>query len=71
LSHQVNSLKVQEEDLEMNKFQLETIQEVLGFNVKQAEDLMELMDTTGDHPDWSEFSDTQFRNHFKMVLQGF
>jgi len=55
----------------MNKFQLETIQEVLGFNVKQAEDLMELMDTTGDHPDWSEFSDTQFRNHFEMILKGF
>ena len=55
----------------MNKFQLQTIQEVLGFNVKQAENLIQRMDRTGEHPDWSEFSDTQFRKHFKMVLAGF
>jgi hypothetical protein len=55
----------------MSKFQLQTIQEVLGFDTKQAENLIELMDTTGDHPDWSEFSNTQFRKHFKMVLAGF
>ena len=55
----------------MSKFQLQTIQEVLGFDIKQAEDLMELMDTTGDQPDWSEFSTTQFRKHFNMVLAGF
>lgn len=55
----------------MSKFQLQTIQEVLGFDTKQAENLIELMDTTGDHPDWSEFSTTQFRKHFRMVLAGF
>jgi len=55
----------------MSKFQIGVIQEVLGFDVQQAENLMELMDSTGDHPDWSEFSDAQFRKHFKMVLAGF
>jgi hypothetical protein len=69
--HQAKRLIVQEEDLEMSKFQLQTIQEVLGFDIKQAENLIQLMDTTGDHPDWSEFSNTQFRKHFKMVLAGF
>ncbi len=55
----------------MSKYQINTIQEVLGFSVEQAEELLETMDTTGDHPDWSEFSDKQFRSHFKMVLAGF
>lgn len=55
----------------MSKFQLNTIQAVLGCDIKQAEDLMQLMEETGDEPDWSEFSDRQFRSHFKMVLAGF
>ena len=55
----------------MSKYQLETIQEVLGCDIKQAEDLIQLMDETNDHPDWSEFSTKQFRSHFKMVLAGF
>lgn len=54
----------------MSKFQLKTIQEVLGCDIKQAEELMELMDQTGDYPDWSEYSNKQFRNHFKDVLAG-
>jgi hypothetical protein len=55
----------------MSKFQLNTIQGVLGYDIKQAEHLMQLMDETGDQPDWSEFSDQQFQSHFKMVLAGF
>lgn len=55
----------------MSKFQLETIQAVLGCNIKQAEELIQLMDETGDYPDWSEYSTKQFQNHFKMVLAGF
>jgi hypothetical protein len=55
----------------MSKYQLNTIQEVLGCDIKQAEHLIQLMDETGDHPDWSEFSTKQFRSHFKMVLAGF
>ena len=55
----------------MNKFQLNTIQEVLGYNIQQAEELIQLMDETGDHPDWSEFSTKQFCSHFKMVLASF
>jgi len=54
----------------MSKFQVRVIQEVLGFDIKQAENLMQLMDATGDHPDWSEFTDQQFRKHFKSVLGG-
>jgi hypothetical protein len=55
----------------MSKFQLETIQAVLGCDIKQAEELIQLMDETGDYPDWSEYSTKQFQNHFKMVLAGF
>jgi hypothetical protein len=55
----------------MSKYQLNTIQEVLGCDIKQAEHLIQLMDETGDHPDWSEFSTKQFRSHFKIVLAGF
>jgi len=56
---------------EMSKFQVETIQQVLGCDIKQAEELIQLMDETGDYPDWSEFSNRQFKSHFKMVLAGF
>ena len=52
----------------MSNYQLETIQIVMGFNDVQAENLIKLMDETGDHPDWSEASDIQYRKHFKMVL---
>ena len=55
---------------EMSKFEIETIQKVMGFNVEQTENLINLMDETGDYPDWSEASNTQLRNHFKMVLLG-
>ena len=55
----------------MSKFQVETIQQVLGCDTKQAEELIQLMDETGDYPDWSEFSNRQFKSHFKMVLAGF
>ena len=54
----------------MSKYQINTIKEVMGFEDKEAENLINLMDTTGDHPDWSEASNTQLRNHFKMVLLG-
>ena len=54
----------------MSKFQINTIKEVMGFNDEQTESLINLMDATGDYPDWSEFSTKQFRSHFKMVLLG-
>jgi adenine-specific DNA methylase len=55
---------------EMSKFQINTIKEVMGFNDEQTESLINLMDVTGDYPNWSEFSTKQFRSHFKMVLLG-
>jgi hypothetical protein len=55
---------------EMSKYQVETIQKIMGFNDEQTENLINLMDETGDYPDWSEASNTQLRNHFKMVLLG-
>ena len=54
----------------MSKYQVETIQKIMGFNDKQTENLINLMDATGDYPDWSEASNTELRNHFKMVLLG-
>ena len=54
----------------MSKYQVEIIQKVMGFNHKQTENLINLMDSTGDYPDWSEASTTELRNHFKMVLLG-
>lgn len=52
----------------MSKYQVTTIQEVMGFTAEQAEQLIQVMDANNDHPDWSEFSDRQFRSHFKSVL---
>lgn len=52
----------------MSKYQLNTIQKVMGFTPDEAERLVQLMDANNDHPDWSEFSDRQFRWHFKSVL---
>jgi len=54
----------------MSKYQLKTIREVMGCSDEQAHTLMNLMDATGDHPDWSEFSTEQFRRHFTLVLAG-
>lgn len=54
----------------MSKYQLKTIQEVMGFTPDEAEHLVELMNANNDHPDWSEFSNSQFRSHFKSVLAG-
>jgi hypothetical protein len=54
----------------MSKFQITTIQKVMGFTPEQAEILIRLMDLTSDHPDWSEASDTELRRHFKMVMVG-
>lgn len=54
----------------MSKYQRQIIREVMGFSDEQAEHLMNLMDATGDHPDWSEFSNAQFRRHFLLVLAG-
>lgn len=54
----------------MSKYQMKTIREVMNFSEEQAEHLMSLMDSTGDHPDWSEFSTAQFRRHFALVLAG-
>jgi hypothetical protein len=55
----------------MSKYQLNTIQQVMGFNAEQATELLNLMDSTNDHPDWSEASNKELRNHFNMVLAGF
>ena len=54
----------------MSKYQITTIQKVMGFTAEQATDLIQFMDMTGDHPDWSESSDRQLRNHFKLILTG-
>ena len=54
----------------MSKYQVEIIQKVMGFNDEQTENLINLMDETGDYPDWSEASNTELRSHFKMVLLG-
>lgn len=54
----------------MSKYQIITIQKVMGFTAEQAEHLVQVMDMNNDHPDWSEFSDRQFRNHFKSVSAG-
>jgi hypothetical protein len=52
----------------MSKYQLKTVQQIMGLNAEQAENLINLMDKTNDHPDWSEYSDSQFRKHFKSIL---
>jgi hypothetical protein len=54
----------------MSKYQIITIQQVMGFTAEQAQDLIQVMDATGDHPDWSEATDRQLRNHFNLVLAG-
>ena len=52
----------------MSKYQFNTIQKVMGLTPEEAERLVQLMDANNDHPDWSEYSDSQFRSHFKSVL---
>jgi hypothetical protein len=54
----------------MNKHQITTIQKVMGFTVEQAQDLIKVMDMFGEHPDWSEATDRQLRNHFNLILAG-
>lgn len=55
----------------MSNFQINKIQKLLKYDTKEAEHLMQLMDETGDQPDWSEFSNKQFESHFKMILTGY
>lgn len=54
----------------MNKYQMSRIQQVMGFNAEETINLINLMDSTGDYPDWSEDSDIELRKHFKMILLG-
>ena len=54
----------------MSKYQITTIQKVMGFTAEQAQDLIKMMDIVGDYPDWSEASERQLRNHFKLILAG-
>ena len=54
----------------MSKYQITTIQKVMGFTAEQATDLIQVMDMTGEHPDWSEATERQLRNHFKLILAG-
>ncbi len=54
----------------MSTYEMDTICKVMGFTEEQAIELMNLMDETGDYPDWSEDSDAQLRSHFKLVLMG-
>jgi hypothetical protein len=54
----------------MSKYQINKIQQVMGFNAEETANLINLMDATGDYPDWSEASDKQLRNHFNMVING-
>jgi hypothetical protein len=54
----------------MSKYQINKIQQVMAFNAEETANLINLMDATGDYPDWSEASDKQLRNHFNMVLAG-
>lgn len=52
----------------MSKYQITTIERLMQCSTADAVSLLSIMDTTGDHPDWSEFSDRQLRSHFKSVL---
>jgi len=54
----------------MSKYQITTIQKVMGFTAEQAQDLIKMMDIVGDYPDWSEASERQLRNHFNLILAG-
>ena len=54
----------------MSKYQINKIQQVMGFNAEETINLINLMDATGDYPDWSEDSDNELRKHFKMILLG-
>jgi len=54
----------------MSKYQETRIQQVMGFNAEETINLINLMDATGDYPDWSEDSDNELRKHFKMILLG-
>ena len=54
----------------MSKYQETRIQQVMGFNAEETTNLINLMDATGDYPDWSEASDRELRNHFNMVING-
>ena len=54
----------------MSKYQITTIQKVMGFTAEQAQDLIKMMDIVGDYPDWSEASERQLRNHFTLILAG-
>jgi len=54
----------------MSKYQINTIKEVMGFSTEDAEVLIQMMDSTGDHPDWSESTTRELRSHFKSILAG-
>ena len=54
----------------VSKYQINKIQQVMGFNAEETTNLINLMDATGDYPDWSEDSDNELRKHFKMILLG-
>lgn len=51
----------------INNYQLDAVMSVLGCDEARAEALLEYMDETGDHPDWSESSDNELRTHFLEV----
>ena len=54
----------------MSKYQVNAIADIMKFTIEEAEQLLEVMDATNDHPDWSESSNNQLRKHFKSVLSG-
>lgn len=54
----------------MSKYQIQTIQQVMGCSDAEARQLFDRMDAANDHPDWSEFTTQQFRAHFDLVAAG-
>jgi hypothetical protein len=50
-----------------SRAQVFTVIEVMKYTEAQAYDLVDFMDAEGEHPDWSEYSNAQFRRHFREV----
>lgn len=48
------------------KYQTETLLEI-GYTAAEAEELLRYADDNNDHPDWSEDSLEQIKEHFDMV----
>lgn len=51
-----------------SRFQIETVCEVAKVCNKTAERIIDYMDATGQHPDWSEFDDDQFDQWFTYII---